>query len=272
MKRGLRVLLIGAALIGVGNAAALIGVAYNRSGEPRAVMEFSEREFMRPYAFWSDRENSGMALNLSWRMPDEARMFYEDVGTFDVPASWLDRDKLIELGFDVAAIEDEERPWATGKMLPRAAWIVLELDGPVYREVLARCEAALAEAEERQAALPEDEKRRQYADNARAQLKRERHESSRLFAVDAGLDRDALRQRYSDRARYLVLPGHIDPMRYEGRTRGVIAGLEVAAVHVPLVHRESLGREGKYTVTLAFGRRDEPWIVGVRAGADERGG
>jgi hypothetical protein len=271
VKRGLRVFLAGAALIAIGNAVALTGVAYNRSGEPRAVIEFSQREFAQPYVSPVDRENSGIALVLNWRMPERGRRFAGGV-PLDVSVPWLGRDKLIELGFDPAALDDEDRRREWGRTLPRPAWVVLELDGPAYREALALSEAALARVEALQAGQPDDAELRRSVEGARLQLERERHESSRLFAMDAGADRDELRRRYPDRSRQLILPVRIGLSGYEDKPQGFIAELGVSTVHVPLKHRAVIDSQGKYTVTLAFGRRDEPWIVDARAGTGGQGG
>ena len=61
-------LIAGAALIVLTNAIALVGVAYNRSGEPDSTLTLTRRELQMSYRWWRDRENSGIALRLLWRM------------------------------------------------------------------------------------------------------------------------------------------------------------------------------------------------------------
>ncbi|MFL6653087.1 MAG: DUF4824 family protein, partial [Sulfurifustaceae bacterium] len=46
-----RTLLAGIALIAATNAVALVGVAYNRSGEPSSVLKLTERELALPYSW-----------------------------------------------------------------------------------------------------------------------------------------------------------------------------------------------------------------------------
>src|SRR5690606_12668009 len=67
-------LLAGLALIALTNCWILASVAYNRSGEPEAVLLLSERELL-PSRHWRQQENSGVALALLTRQPraDKAR-------------------------------------------------------------------------------------------------------------------------------------------------------------------------------------------------------
>lgn len=250
MRRHALTFVIGTALIVVGNLAVLAGVAYNRSGEPEAVMLLSERELRQPYYNRNNRDNSGLALRLSWRAEEGVR------GPI---ASWLDRDKLRELGFDVDLRTDEDGRYR--QAFPREAWIVLEFDGPAHRAAIERWETELAEARTRQAENPDDAQREIALHNAERQLEEERERNSRLFAVDAGLDRHTLRQRYADRARYLILPGRVDMYHLMGKPMGSVAGLDAGTLNVALEHRDAIVPEGKYAVTVAFGKRGEGWIV-----------
>jgi hypothetical protein len=258
-----RILLAGLGLILAGNAVALIGVAYNRSGEPDAVVELSERELVAPFDFPAARENSGLTLILQWRtagtlLPGGLAM--PDVGE----TGWLDRAKLTELGFDITE-PDENDARGTRPPLPREAWIVFELDGPARQAALAAREAALAAARQLQADNPGKPEFEQRAEFAQHQLEEERDRNSRLFAIDAGRDRAELRRRYADRARYLVLSGEIRLGYSQSSVTGFISRLDVSTLHVPLAERAAIEPGGKYTVTVAFGKRAEPWIVEVKS-------
>lgn len=213
----------------------------------------SERELRQPYYYRNNRDNSGLALDLSWRMEERAR---------GRSASWLDRDKLRELGFDadLRSPEDDRYRWA----LPREAWIVLEFDGPAHQAAIERCETELTEARARQAENPDDAQREIALRNAERQLEEERESNSRLFAVDAGSDRHTLRQRYPDRAGYLILPGRVDMYYLRDEPMGRIAGLDAGNLNVALEHRDAIVPGGKYAVTVAFGKRGEGWIVGAK--------
>lgn len=263
MTPRLRILLAGLGLILAGNAIALIGVAYNRSGEPDAVAELSEREFKAPIDFPAARENSGLTLRLNWRTAGTLAPGESAIPDFG-QTGWLDRDKLAEIGFDVAAAERERDASREIRQLPREAWIVFELDGPAWQEALAVREATLAEVRQLQAdnpSKPEFDRRVQFAQH---QLEEEKIRNSRLFAIDAGRDRAELRRRYTDRAHYLILPGEIRLAYSQISVTSYISRLNVGNLHIPLAERDFIKPGGKYTVTVAFGKRAEPWIIEAR--------
>ena len=117
------------------------------------------------------------------------------------------------------------------------------------------------------------------AKRAQDQFKREETANSRLFAIDAGLDRAALRARYSDRSRYLILKGTLRPrlVTHEKKTRltGYLSALAVTQINVPHALRpilEPVLRKQRSTAddparhfeaTIAVGQRLEPWIESV---------
>ena len=55
-------LIAGIALIALTNAVALIGVWYNRSGEPESALRLTQRELAPPYWRGVDRESGGLEL------------------------------------------------------------------------------------------------------------------------------------------------------------------------------------------------------------------
>src|SRR4029077_3874453 len=89
----------GLALIAVTNAVALLGAAWNRSGE-EARLALTQRELLRPYPWYGNRENSGISLTLVWRVqgdgPDRPLGRYTRIGG---QPPWLDRAKMGSLGF-----------------------------------------------------------------------------------------------------------------------------------------------------------------------------
>lgn len=272
-------LIAGVALILVANAIALVGVAYNRSDEPESHLRLTEREASLPWRTY-ESENSGIALALRWRVLDrkpdrrvEPAYYYSGIA----PA-WLDQDKLRALGFDVsksAGAPDSALYYE--KLLSKEVLLVLEYDGPAYQSMLerasehARGEAALA------AANPAKEEFKRRADAAKADLLLEERLNSRLFVVDAGLDAAALRARYPDRSHYAILRGHIRPgivgASAKRHLAGYVTNLSVGTVHVPFAYREVFepllktarqepNQNGpRYELSLAVGRRFEPWIT-----------
>jgi hypothetical protein len=207
-----------AACVGVilaANAALLIGVARNRAGGPRDVIELSPRELdLEPRG----PDNTGVTLRLRWLAGDTA---------------WFDRAKLEDAGFDLQA--------PPGKALPRQIFVVFELNGPGFQEW------------------------------QRAHAGVDPRFVTRLVAIDAGRDPQALRRRYPDSRRFAIVRGRARLLLEPPSTpRGIITGVEIDRIHVPLPHSrvlESLPAgvsPPRYTVSLAFGTRQEPWVVGVR--------
>ena len=162
-----------AAVVIASNAAALIGVALNRSAVNQQI-DLTERELTvdKP----SD-DNSGVSLHLRWvnSVPDDG-------------PGWFGADKLAELGFDVRTpVTDPAAEVRYRDVLPRDAFVVLELGGATW-------EAWVKKQEDR-------EQQRVYNDSRGPSWARS---GTRLIAVDAGRDPAALRHRYPDQARYLI--------------------------------------------------------------------
>jgi uncharacterized protein DUF4824 len=176
------------------------------------------------------------------------------------------------LGFDVATVRRRVNRQSSKEVL-----LVMELDGPAYREALERTRRYTAHEQtllEANAGSKEFEER---AKNARRILESEERENSRLFAVDAGLDATALRAQYPDRAHYAIVRGQVQPMVFgsdkAARLRGYVERLSVSQINVPLQFRRVFERESRpeqtlrFEVTIAYGKRFEPWIVAAHAEA-----
>lgn len=272
-------LALAAALIVGTNAFVLAGVVYNRSGAPEATLRLSERELAVPYQWGMAKEKSSISLNLTWRVAPpaserHARYYEHGWGV----ARWLTESKLTELGFKLPT-SDATANALEWRHKEREVYLVLEMDGGDYqdavlaaRERLAREEAAVARGERGNTA--------ELAKSAREALDRELASSSRLFAIDAGLDAQALRDRYADRSRFAVVAGRVRPTASgeEGKRQvlGYVRALSVERVNVPLEHlsvfdalgpTRNYGREAqppRFEATVAFGRRLEPWLVFAR--------
>jgi hypothetical protein len=250
----------GLALIVITNAVVLAGAAYNRSAKPTALLQLTERELRAPSSWGFESENSGLALGLAWRVASGEEDDY-GLGGYGTRAVWLEPRRLAELGFDVSVPADHphaERHYE--RQLPREVLIVMELNGPAYESALRRA----AERAARPGSTSDDGTR----------LASERTRFSRLFLVDAGLDYDALRARYSDQRRYAIVRGKVRADRWSGRSNarlhGYVSELSVPGLNVPVELREVLDRNASgYAATVAFGQRLEPWIVAARkSGSD----
>ena len=254
-------------LIGIVNAVALLGVAYNRSGEPESALLLSERELDEPSMRHGDKENSGLTLHLQWRMlppaSDETKprgWAYASYG--GGAADWLNEAKMVALGFDSPAINIRgDQRARVQRQLPRDVLLVLELNGTAYQEALAR--AVKYSVKESEGAKL---------------LKEEQTERSRLFVVDAGQDARALRAQYPNRSHFAIVRGQVRPVwqreKYVGDLMGYVSDLSASNLNVPLEWKSQLdraaaapGANGKallrYEVEVKFGQRFEPWIAGA---------
>jgi hypothetical protein len=255
---------VAVALLVAANLVALGGIAWNRAGEPEARLELSQRELRLPNRWQVQEEDSGLSLKLTW----QGRGRFDETPLFD-------REKLRQLGFDV-----DHDPAAPGAFevyqgVPaRRVLAVLELEGDAWQRWIAEREEEYRQWEENLGAG--DEPDLNALERAHAKIERDRHEASRLFVVDAGLDAEELRRRYPDRRRYALAPAlvrlYLDA-RDEGPVTlgGYVQKLLVEWIHVPVRLRHGLGPtagvvfpdsdpdEGpSYRAVLAFGRRYEP--------------
>lgn len=277
----------GIALIALTNAIALIGVAYNRGGEPEALLRLTDRELGRSVVDLPDTgESSGVSLRLRWRTPSELRGEADLHGSAPGMARepLLDARKLAALGFDLSASPATEKGVRRlRKQLPREAMLVLEMEGPAWRrELELRRARAVKLAAESQAA-PEDKALRDRAQAAQNALSAEERSESRLFVIDAGTDAARLRAKYPDRARHAIVRGEVG-LSVQGsdekaRVEGTVGELSVAELQVPLEFRaaalrmpapsyvmgirEESAPSGRFEVTVAWGRRFEPWVVAM---------
>lgn len=267
---------LGVSLIAATNAVALIGVAYNRSGEPESVLALSQREVGKVSEWDFSRENSGLELSLRWRMPGSNYSGFnygDDVGEEEAPP-WIDRARLAALGFDLPDMSDaDKRRRHIERQSSRDALVVLELDGPSYLREVERMQRRAKEAQERAVAVPSDAELKRRAEGTKNQLARMEREETRLYVVDAGPDLAALRTKYPDKTRYAIVHAEIRPMIYErkGKVRlSAYVQLANEDIMVPLEYRDAWER-GRGAgakplpaeVKVAFGKRLEPWIVAV---------
>jgi Domain of unknown function (DUF4824) len=279
----LRLLLGAAALVAVVNAVVLAGVAWNRGGEPDAVLTLTEREL--PTRRDSDGgENSGVSLGIvrhDW-LPD---LRGHDADALD---PWLSGQKLAALGFELGPLPRDlaEAHRYAHRQLERRGFLVLQQGGSAWEAWQARVAEGLARAEREVRAGTRSA--RELSD-MRSDADHERWTGSRLFAVDAGPDPASLRQAHPDRQAFLILPARFR-VHVDGGVPGMgclpsgcrllgTATLLIDEVSVPRrlqaalpaarpwrgahdVHGASEGP--RYEVVLRAGRRREPWVEAIR--------
>ena len=279
-SNNLKILIAGLSIIIVSNVIALGGVAYNRSGEADALVELTERELNIAYRYGLQRDNTGLSLSINCRLETLQNDFaYGNSNCWGEPR-WLNHEKLIELGFEFEAHDKDRSYRAYQRVLPQDVYLVLEYDGASHQRVLHAKEQKLLEEQSLQGNNPDNPEFEERVKQAEKNLLTEQNFNSRLFSIDAGLDAVELRQSYPDTGRYILMKALVRPAWYfkeqQWTWSGRISDLLIENIHVPLEHRtvlfpiEKAGSRRnpesdgpRYKVKVAFGKRLEPWVVGV---------
>jgi hypothetical protein len=261
-----RYLLIALGLVLVVNALVLLGIAFNRSGEPEATLILTERELDQRWSRNAE-ENSGVSLSINWNRYADQKV-------------WFDGEKLQAIGFDVKELTREKRDWHyTKRLLSKKGYVVLEFAGVAWErwQVEKRGEIAKLAAQ-----TSDDEEGAKRLARQVARQQEQLQSNSRLFPIDAGADPAVLRQRYPDRSRYAIVMAEMK-VRFsaddERRVYGSIVSLLTAQLHVPLSVQSPLADlpqrkyrsrydsplelrdwQPRYSVTVNWGKRFEPWI------------
>ncbi|MBZ5498968.1 MAG: DUF4824 family protein [Acidobacteriia bacterium] len=247
-------LILGIAAILATNAIALIGVSRNRAGGPVQTIELTEREL--PLQSMG-QDNSGVGLRLEWiRQPAQAGEVFS-------------RAELEEIGFDFHI--PAGTPGRDLSLLPRVAYVALEYEGKAWEQWLQQAE--------------EEKKRRQSAAQrtpGNPSEERDPRNVSHLVPVGAAKSLTALRSRYPDQSRYLIVQAVLrasledvkDPASGSITSHncvGFVSQILPSDINVPLPQarlisplKPQMGQEPRYTVTLQYGRNLEPWVASVR--------
>ena len=181
-------------------------------------------------------------------------------------APWFNQAKLADVGFDVRTPPDD--PAAKNKyrnVLPREAFVVLEYGGQAWEAWIKKQEEALARRN--------PDFRKSYDPRASA---------TSLTVIDVGRDAETLRRKYPDQARYFVVRGVVrmvhehrwDPntrrATQPGFLRGYVREITPDQIHISLPETSifsrlrTAGGAPRYSVTMRYGRRDEPWVSAIR--------
>jgi uncharacterized protein DUF4824 len=283
-----------AALVVLTNSFVLIGVGYNRSGEPEAEITLSEREVPLSYVAFRSEENTELALRLHWQSPAhrwQALMFEPRPGP-----DWFDQAKLEAVGYDCSLpFSDPLAELYYDKMLPREAFVVLGYGGQAWTHWLEEWERDKVFMAEQ---VNKGKRSKQELERFNDAYDRLPKTGSRLLAVDVGSDPIQLRQRYPDRKQFVIVRAKVRLFLVrEGKTqsgerwpvhlRGEVTQLLIDDIHVPFELRAVLDtlsrseaerrwtphgpfvrpgevKDPRYGVTLRFGKRYEPWITVIR--------
>ncbi len=286
-------LYIAIALLVLVNIIVLASVILNRSGEPDAVVELTERELPLD-VYQEKRENTGISLRLIWNQyPFYGRFLLGKSG--ESQYDWFDKAKLEEAGFDCSVpLADTNAAIHYEKLLPRKAYVVLEYDGKTWDELVKQERLSLSAVAERHkngTATDKDLK------EAKEEYERMLKTRSRLFAVDVGKDPVKLRLQYPDRSHFIIMAAKVrlqfaKPYGSDNKglpkLEGYINEILISEVHVPIPmstelediitkagHRvttvysssDTHKDEPSYKIRLYYGKLFEPRVVGIRPSA-----
>ena len=255
-------LLWGLAIIFVTNAVVLVGV-YNNRSDIRSQLTLSERELSLPNEYGFEKENSGILLDIKWRIPSNINGGLR----YGIEIS---KEEIIALGFSHLTISGKNRDSS------KTLYWAFELDGPLYMQALAEAEAdyqiAIAKA-------LNDPKAERLKEDAIYQLSLAKNAESRLFYLDIAKDYQTLAKKYGDKRNILISKGltRLYTSGYHKTYRLTLDKLLVTDIMVPVQYSdvfeqlESLNEIAwrqvtppRYEVDVNWGRRLEPWVVGVR--------
>ncbi len=258
-------LLAALAIVAVSNTVMLCQIYANRQGGAESRIELSEREL--PYV--SHQENSGISLRLLWRNENK---------------NWLSPEKMHSLGFFLPEQIDDDA-YRYSYWLSHPVFLVLEYNGAAYQENLARLRKELEDA---QISADKGEETQRHLKYAQSALDDEINCKSRLFVIDASLDRKTLRAQYPDRQRYLIVHGSLRPdysrkkddSSYELTASGI--NVSISDINVPqrwsapfaniepqtrrYYWRNACNKDEeiiRYHVELSYGQRLEPWVESI---------
>jgi hypothetical protein len=244
------------ALIVASNIIIFYGVFANKTGEPTSNLTLTERELQLP--FRNKNENSAISLRINYRT------------AIDNPYSrgetrWLSTKKLQTLGFDVENDMQKKGSDFLNKV-QKEVFLALEYDGKAYQD-------ALEYATKKVETLQEQGAKGETLKRAIKELQSERLHRSRLFVIDADTDATALREKYPDKAKYIIAKGLITARYKNKAVRANISGLSIKNIYVPFEHSGLLqtlqptrktDNKPRYSVTLKYGTRFEPYITSLK--------
>lgn len=283
-KPTINLAIIAAALLVLVNVIVLAGAGYNRSGDPIASLQLTERELSAPYRYYNNKENSGLSLRLNWRVsPDlskENRYDRYSLSTYTSP-NWLTENKLKELGIDIEKAKANKKNSRYGyqSIDSEEVIVVLEYDGESFQKILNNAENDIKQYRTGVKKSSDNKKLIDQLKQHEESLSALKISGPRLIAIDAGLELKALKEKYNDNSKYLMLRGEVRPHWSDDELKGRIRQLFNSQVHMPLPYSKEINeitnsettsnrynrrnKKPRYQVELSLGKRLEIWVGGV---------
>lgn len=245
------------ALLVITNAVILFGVFLNRTSETTSEATLTQRELQLSNHI--RKENNNASFRLIYRTTNNLYRSHQD--------NFLNIDKLRELGFDTDKYLYSE-DWA--RRATKEVFVVLENSGESYKKSLKQSEEEFAQKEVLYRVNQDDKGRQREYESAKNSLTREQTSLSRLFAIDAGLDYERLREKYANKADYLIVKGVV-AMTKEYKQKniyGYIQQLNIQNIYLPYnfkhFFKDTQNTSVKYDVNIKYGSRYEPFVTSVK--------
>jgi Domain of unknown function (DUF4824) len=274
-----KLMIVAVVLLVLTNVVVLAGVAYNRSGEPVFSLELTERELSVVQSYRDIDENSGTALTINWHNLDSDADLDNEYSRYGA-LLWLNEAKLAELGFDVAGLKNTKNSRQFNLDDSRADVIlVIEFQGEGYTQAIEIAESRLQYLSRKNNELTQeelDEKIKWHKDK----LNDLKISETRLYVIDAGINKQFLLQKYADKNNIFLAHGEVSVYLDDKKLTGHVRELYIPQVHVPLPYSDQLAELTKgraysdygktvipprYQLRLNVGKRLEPWIESITA-------
>ena len=268
MKRHLT---LGLLILILTNIMLFAGVWINRTGLTTSELVLTERELSLPYLNFSEQDNSGLALQIKWRVPvqeTDPSHHYNYQRSIDITET-----KLGSLGFE------PERSIQKSNVLEKELYWALEFDGQLYQKQLSITEDHYQTF---LATFTKNSDKEQYRIEKRLEerLREETIQSSRLFFVETAQNSEKLIDKYINQKNILIVKGQARPS-YNHQTNTFKLHLHTLSnPNIMLIRDQILLLEGlepidnkvvnkpRYAVDVKWGRRFEPWVTSLKKLAD----
>ena len=250
----------------------LLGRAlYNRLPPANAHITLSERELASPYRYGFYHENSGMNLDLRWRIapqtPGDESNDYWDYNS----ALSLSAEQFASFDFPACAVDEYS---SANK---HTGWVLLELNGQAMRRYQQNISDSLAKHLTQKTSEPDYSWQRLH-DRLNERITSSTTTDTRLFAIGAHTQQQPLQaqanalQAADKHASYIILPAEINDS-YERCNRNhakqadatenatkVSITLINDSFHVPSELIPTLTEQEHFSLRLSLGRFNEAWL------------
>ncbi|MFT5707355.1 MAG: putative nucleic acid-binding protein [Oceanospirillaceae bacterium] len=266
-----RYLILGLLIIVLTNIMLFTGVWINRTGLPTSELMLTERELSIPYSHHSEQENSGLLLQIKWRVPLQANDLSDRNNgrrTIDITKAEIEG-----LGFEAEQLVQKSNT------LKNELYWALEYDGELYQKQLSiienRYQTFLATF-----TLGADENKQRKKERLEEMLIEEQIQSSRVFFIESAQNAEKLIEKYHNQKNVLIVKG-LAKASYNEKNNTFVLHLHTLSAANIMLTRDQTGmldslkpvitktvNKPRYAVEVKWGSRFEPWITNLKKLAD----